>query len=1108
VSQAVPGRDPAGSAAPGRAGAGPAAAYGIGGQSVSRERFYAAACDPRRSVVVEACAGAGKTWMLVSRILRALLDGAEPRSILAITFTRKAAGEMRERLDGWLAHYAACSAAERVAALGERGLTADEAARLEPALAALHERVLAGGQAVAVMTFHAWFAQLLSQAPLAVLQGLGLPPAHELIEDRRVLTAALHRRLHRAVQAAPLQRALYVALVKRHGRSSVLRWLDAAWERAADITLADAAGRLEGAVPPAAARWPECDGLADPAELLLRGALRSELEALARQFARGGAAAVEAADKLHRALEAGTPDAAFALAESALFTTQGEPRKRLGDTSPVRAAQDALRSVRAMRAQQQAHEDHGALVHLVRVLLAEYAALKRERGLVDMDDLDAAGRALLGDGEVAAWMQEHLDQRLAHLLVDEFQDTSPLQWQALRGWLAGYAGAGGGASGQRPLAVFIVGDPKQSIYRFRGAEPQVFRAAREFVVEGLDGLALECDHTQRCAPALVASLNAVFGALDGERFGPFRAHSTASRAAGALLALPLPPRPQKATPAARRGWRDSLTEPKREPEAELRAEEARGAAAAVAELIERGGLAPGEIMVLARRRAPLADVADALAARGIPHALAEPLVLTAVPEVLDVLALLDALVAPGNDLAFARALKSPVFGADDDDLLRLARAAAASGRSWVDALDVLAAPPEPAAPAALSPALARAHRLMTAWRPWVHRLPPHDLLDRLVHEGEIVPRMAAAVPPARRRFALAALDALLAAALAHGGGRFATAYGFLRELRAGRVNAERSAPPDAVQLLTVHGAKGLEARAVVLVDSDPAPRTPGGPLVIVDWPAEAAAPHRVAFVRSPATMPPSLHDTWAAQRAEGEREELNGLYVALTRARQWFVASRATATARRGAEPSWWQRVAPHALPWVPEPAPGAGAATLPVVIDVLPALAPPPPGAGIAAPAPAARDAPAARHGQALHRVLEWAGREGIDLAAACAAAAAQFGLPAAGAAALRRQADAVLGSAEAARFFGRAPAWSGNEVSVVHAGEVLRIDRLVALDDAAGARTWWVLDYKLDAAPEQVQEYREQLARYRAALAAAQPHDAVRAAFVTAGGRVVELA
>ncbi|HEY2190480.1 MAG TPA: UvrD-helicase domain-containing protein, partial [Caldimonas sp.] len=160
-------------------------AFRIDGDVASREAFYAIACDPGRSCAVEACAGSGKTWILVSRMLRALLDGVEPHEILAITFTRAAAGEMRQRLGDWLAELSTprSSHAKRVQALVDRGVSPRRAEELAPALGELQGRVLAAARPVEVRTFHAWFAQLMRGAPLALLDRLGLAPEMELIED-------------------------------------------------------------------------------------------------------------------------------------------------------------------------------------------------------------------------------------------------------------------------------------------------------------------------------------------------------------------------------------------------------------------------------------------------------------------------------------------------------------------------------------------------------------------------------------------------------------------------------------------------------------------------------------------------------------------------------------------------------------------------------------------------------------------------------------------------------------------------------------------------------------------------------------------------------------
>jgi ATP-dependent helicase/nuclease subunit A len=148
------------------------AAYEHNGQPVTREAFYAIACDPRRSVAVEACAGAGKTWMLVSRMLRALLDGAAPHEILAITFTKKAAGEMRQRLQEWLEATLRAKPSPKSSSRSwsSRGISHSPASNGHEALQNLYRSVLAAGRPVQIRTFHSWFAALLRTAPLAVLQ--------------------------------------------------------------------------------------------------------------------------------------------------------------------------------------------------------------------------------------------------------------------------------------------------------------------------------------------------------------------------------------------------------------------------------------------------------------------------------------------------------------------------------------------------------------------------------------------------------------------------------------------------------------------------------------------------------------------------------------------------------------------------------------------------------------------------------------------------------------------------------------------------------------------------------------------------------------------------
>jgi ATP-dependent helicase/nuclease subunit A len=1075
-------------------------AYRADGRSCTETAFYALACDPQRSAIVEACAGAGKTWLLVSRILRALLEGAQPGEILAITFTRKAAGEMRLRLHGWLREFAAAGPDSRIDELQRRGLDAQQAQALEPALARLHARVLACGEEVQIHTFHAWFAQLLRVAPLEVLDALGVHPAMGLIEEVDDQLGELLRRFQREVLDSPTLLQDYRALIERHGRRNLEGWLRAALDKRLEIERADAREALVGAVEPAVQRWTDCAGLAHPLQRMASdAALRRQLGAALRQLqARSGKAWQDAATKLAAALETADASAAFALARDALFTQAGAPRK-LGELMEVSFAVDAIDRLADQAAQQDAHDDHQRMVRLSRVLLQCWRVLKRERALIDMQDLERCALVMLSDPDIAGWVQQRLDARLRHVLIDEFQDTSNLQWQALFGWLSSYAGAGGGASGQRPLAVFVVGDPKQSIYRFRGAEPRVFEAARGFIVDGLGGHDLACNHTRRSTRAVVDAVNAVFDqAVAASEYSGFSAHTTerARDAPGHVWHVPDPPAQDKAAAARREHWRDSLTEPRHEAK-EMRAqEEARRVAEGVRQLLGRG-VAAGEVIVLARRRATLAHEATALRALHVPCVAAEEPRLADLIEVKDLVAVLDVLVSPGNDLALAHALKSPLFGASDAELLALAgHADRQAATPWWSALQAWHDAP---------PALARARMLLAQWASDARQLPPHDVLDRVVHQGDLMARVAAAAPSDRRIAALGAVRALLALSLSLEGGRHASVYWFVRALRQRALAVKAPARDDAVQLLTVHGVKGLEARCVWVVDTDPYEPHDAKPGVLVDWPVDRDVPRRVAFVADLGSPCPSLADLRVQEQAAAQREELNALYVAMTRAREMLLFSRTPP--QRNSAGSWWSRMVPHssALHGGQSSRPESVPAPDRIVIGELPPALP----ADRSATVPAQTPSYAARLGRAVHRVLQWstATQGAVDLDALAAAAAAEFDLPAVAASDVAAYARTIRHSAVLQRFFdARQFAWSADEYDIVHQGALLRLDRLVRFGPAHDAR-WWVLDYKLalDAAADDT--LRQQLQRYREAVRLLADGAPVHAGFITGDGALHEL-
>jgi hypothetical protein len=298
-------------------------------------------------VVVEACAGSGKTWMLVSRIVRLLLAGVEPHHILAITFTRAAAGDARppRRLARRMAMRASRGAHPRTADSRHRP---GDAVRLEPALRALHGRLLDSGRPVAVLTFHAWFVQLLRLAPLEMLESLGLQPDMSLIEDDVDLRAPVFRAFHAAVLRDPALRADYGAMVATRGRHMLDQWLGRTWQRRMEIAQADAAGTLEGSVEPASEWWAELEGIADPAQQVDDAVWRERLLALAATWQRHrNKTPRDAAAEIAAAYALPTPHSRFEAIDSALLTQTGTVRKNLPESPALAEAGVHVAAARA-----------------------------------------------------------------------------------------------------------------------------------------------------------------------------------------------------------------------------------------------------------------------------------------------------------------------------------------------------------------------------------------------------------------------------------------------------------------------------------------------------------------------------------------------------------------------------------------------------------------------------------------------------------------------------------------------------------------------------------------------------------------------------------------
>lgn len=1075
--------------------------YLADGRPIDAAEFVRRACDPGASVVVEACAGSGKTWLLVARIVRLLLAGAQPSEILAITFTRRAAQEMRARLlqeTRWLAVARDEAVVDYLVA---RGLAAAQAHTAVPAARALFERLLTAPVPLAIDTFHGWFWRLLARAPL----GSGVPFAPTLLENTAGLRAdawlqfsAQLLRPERAAQRAAWERLLDDCgeAVARELLLAMLQWRAEWWSFAG--------GDEEQAVRRALADFGESTD-SDPRAQVREAPFVQSLQTLVavwRALPKAGKPIAEAAAAAEAwlAAAAAAPPADFAGARRILLTKEGAPRQALLPEAiaaklPAQAARYEAAHAQAIAELARIEREVGirraqalndAALTCGRLLIELYQEAKRREGALDFADLEWHAFRLLADPDQAAYLHARLDARYRHLLLDEFQDTNPLQWQALRSWLAAYDGSGG-----RP-SVFVVGDPKQSIYRFRRADARVFEAAGALLRQEYGAVQL-CTHvTRRNAQRLVQVLNEV---LPGGH-PLYRPQHTSSAQPGAFVLLPRQEVDSEAAPDHRHAsgqLRDVLTEPRPERDRAARYREGRQLAAEIAHWVATlrvptaEGMRPAryaDVLLLVRRRTHLADYERALRDAGVPFVSDRGGGLLVTLEADDLLALLRFLVVPHDDLRLAHALRSPIFAASDEDLLALATA---EGATWWERLTGAALP---------SPSLARARTLLSAWLQAAGRLPVHDLLDRIYHEGDVRRRYAALTPPAAVAQVQANLDAFLELALAIDAGRYPSLPRFIDEMERLRESGEQEAPDegavehgDAVRVLTIHGAKGLEAEIVALADAD---ADAGGDVegALVVWPPQQPAPTHFSLLPRGLAWRDAARAPWLAEEERlRELEDWNLLYVAMTRARQVLIVSGTRPQRRNGQRPSWYERLAAAAslatAPSASLPVAVTAGAHMRWVRDFLPQ--PNPVGKRRAAEA----DTEAVRLGRAWHELLERGEQADLDRIARQHRLTTQQLQEAVQAAARVR--------AALPQFFAQGAA----EVDLIdETGAVMRADRIVEDGD-----TLWVLDFKWRVADTERAAYEAQLRRYAHLLQTVYATRRVRAALVTAAAELIEI-
>ena len=843
------------------------------------------AADPAASTWLSANAGSGKTRVLTDRVARLLLADVEPQRILCLTYTKAAASEMQNRLFQRLGEWAMMPDGKLTAALSELGeRVALDAAHLSRARR-LFARAIETPGGLRIQTIHSFCASLLRRFPLEA----GVSPNFVELDDRagRLLRQdILEEMADKTATEAVRQAALvfkgedFTALMEDvarhpHGFSGSVPAL-------LGLTAGETVAKLLADV-----------FLGDEADIL---------QYLLPALAAGGANDNKAAEKL-RGLDLSQPDlpALERLEEVFLFATGQKAGQAKIGSFPTRPTQGKIAAqmsrldnlmarVELARSRRQTLLAAGkteAIHRFARAFLPVYAKRKAAQGLLDFDDLIFRARHLLSDPSVAAWVLFRLDGGIDHVLVDDAQDTSPMQWDVIGLLTAEFTAGEGTRPGGRTL--FVVGDKKQSIYSFQGADVAAFdqkHAAFQgrFTAAQQVFQTLPLEYSFRSSPAILNLVDSALGNLSPEALGATVSHRACfPDLPGRVDLWPLIEADEEKEDIHFEDPIDLIraTHPIAQLADRISAE-IETLLTTGAQITTRQGARPvhaGDFLILVQTRGALfGEIIRACKGRGLPIAGADRLKLGEEMAVKDLVALLSFLATPEDDLSLAALLRSPLIGISEAELYDLAQGR--PGYLWekLRNLDHRAVP------------------ILTDLRNQVDYLRPYDLLERTLvrHDGRrrLIARLGAEAEDA--------IDELLNQALAYERSAVPSLTGFLSWLEADSVQVKRQADGagDKIRVMTVHGAKGLEAEIVILPDT--ADRNPQERDQLY---ADTAG--NVLWKTPKDESPPVIAALRQQKQAREAEENLRLLYVALTRARCWLIVAGAGKAAKDGA----WHKI-------------------------------------------------------------------------------------------------------------------------------------------------------------------------------------------------------